>query len=251
MPEYQPDIAALYHHHSSYSEWSRIVQADPDTLPAHSTTYPGSVRIDLPGRGDSLEMGLGEALAKRRTIRRFSGESLALHSVGVLLHASFGISPRLPPAADEVEERRPPPSAGALYPLELHVLSRNTEDLPDGRYHYDPRSHQLEVLDEGSWYDDLTPALIDPYAFALVNMVIAVVGIPGRTMVKYGQRGYRFMLLDAGHLAQNICLVAPALDLGALPVGGFYDSRLHQALRLATGEVPLYLIGIGRPLSRE
>jgi SagB-type dehydrogenase family enzyme len=245
MPTYEPDIAALFHRHSSYVEemWPESGDADDDT--GGATTYPGTARIDLPGQGARIEMSLGEALATRRSVRHFTGDRLGLEPLGALLWASFGVSMREPPSRDEPVERRASPSAGGLYPLELHVLTRNTAGLADGLYHYDPRSHQLEVRHVGSRHDELAAATLQGPVLSAANAVVTVVGVPGRTMAKYGQRGYRFMLLDAGHLAQNLCLAAAALELGALPIGGFYDGRLHRLLELESGELPLYLVGLG------
>jgi SagB-type dehydrogenase family enzyme len=245
MPTYEPDIAAVFHRHSSYDPEMWPGNADAAASAGGATTYPGSARLDLPGRDARIEMSLGEALAARRSVRHFSGDELSLEPLGALLSASFGISRREPPARDEPLERRAAPSAGGLYPLELHVLSRNIAGLADGLYHYDPRSHQFEVRRVGPWHGELAAATLQGPVLSAANAVVVIVGVPGRTMAKYGQRGYRFMLLDAGHLAQNLCLAAVALGLGALPVGGFYDGRLHRLLELESSELPLYLIGLG------
>jgi SagB-type dehydrogenase family enzyme len=88
-------------------------------------------------------------------------------------------------------------------------------------------------------------ATLQPADLTACNAIVTIVGIPARTMAKYGQRGYRFMLFDAGHLAQNLCLVACACKVGALTIGGFYDFKLAAALALAPGEWPLYLVALG------
>ena len=67
-----------------------------------------------------------------------------------------------------------------------------------------------------------------------------------RTRFKYGQRGYRFALLEAGHLVQNVLLAATALDIAAVPVGGFYDRRLADVLMVdGINEAPLYVVPLG------
>jgi SagB-type dehydrogenase family enzyme len=115
----------------------------------------------------------------------------------------------------------------------------------DGLYHYDPRAHELELRRTGAHGDVLARALLDQRYVGLANIVVVIVGVPGRTMWKYGLRGYRFMLLDAGHLAQNLCLVATALGLGAISLGGFFDHELHDALNLVEGEDPIYVVAVG------
>ncbi|MGO8874560.1 MAG: SagB/ThcOx family dehydrogenase [Acidimicrobiales bacterium] len=247
MAAHEPDIASLYHRHSSYNEDVLPEPADPDEVTGWATTYPGAARVALPGRETPLETSLGAALAGRRTVRRFvAGDPMPLELLGALLHASFGIQPRPRPGPDEPADRRPSPSAGGRYPLELHVLTQSLGELADGLYHYDPRAHELEARRLGAWRERLTAATLRHAMLVDCNAVVTIVGVPRRTMTKYGQRGYRFMLLDAGHLAQNLCLVATALGLGALPVGGFYDDRLHDLLELSADEWPLYLVGIGR-----
>jgi SagB-type dehydrogenase family enzyme len=80
------------------------------------------------------------------------------------------------------------------------------------------------------------------------GIVIIITAVFARTMWKYGQRGYRYILLDAGHLAQTIYLCADSLGLAAGAVGGFYDAELNEYLNLPEGEEALYLLTLGRPV---
>jgi SagB-type dehydrogenase family enzyme len=79
------------------------------------------------------------------------------------------------------------------------------------------------------------------------NLVLAATGIAERSMWKYGQRGYRYIWIEAGHLAQNLYLVAQALGLGAVAIGGFFDAEIDSLLQLPTREHTLYLMCVGRP----
>lgn len=246
MDSYGPDIAALFHLHSSYDENVLPDGQDPDAFPGWATIYPGAPRIALPAP-HPLGLPLHTVLSRRRTVRRFRPGRLPLASLAGVLTSAAGVSRREGAEAGEPAERRPYPSAGALYPLELHVLTSDVEGLADGHYHFDPRAGELETLRLGRWQEALTACTLGHAVLAPCNLVVAVVGVPARTMTKYGQRGYRFMLLDAGHVAQTLCLVACALDLGALTVGGFYDGPLHRMLGLGDAEWPLLLVGVGRP----
>ena len=77
-------------------------------------------------------------------------------------------------------------------------------------------------------------------------VALVVTAMLWRSRFKYGQRGYRFALLEAGHLAQNVLLASEGLDLAAVPVGGFYDRRLAALLAIdGVNEVPLYVLPIG------
>ena len=147
--------------------------------------------------------------------------------------------------------RRSVPSAGGLFPLELFVFLQRVEGLSDGLYHYDVRGHSLEPL-RGDPIADLAPFLY-PYPFVRdANLVFAVAAVFGRNQKKYGPRGYRYTLLEAGHVAQNICLRAVELGLGTLCMGGFEDSRLNRMLGLEPSkEGAVYAVAAGYDCARK
>jgi SagB-type dehydrogenase family enzyme len=177
---------------------------------------------------------LEETLARRRSVREFKGEPLTLAELGQLLWAAQGVTNQY--------GFRTAPSAGALYPLEVYAVTH------EGVYHYEPQGHWLTVHLAG----DLRPALYeaalrqDPVLNAPVVFVITAVY--GRTAAKYGaERSPRYVHLEAGHAAQNVLLQAVALNLGAVPIGAFYDERVREVLKLPSDQQPLYLIPVGRP----
>jgi SagB-type dehydrogenase family enzyme len=77
--------------------------------------------------------------------------------------------------------------------------------------------------------------------------IIVIAAVYGRTEAKYGLRAERYVRLEAGHAAQNILLQATALDLGAVPIGAFYDEKVQEVLALPSDQEPLYLIPVGHP----
>lgn len=163
-----------------------------------------------------LRCSLTRALARRASGREFAGE-LDPVTLATLLDAAYGI---------RSGNRRTVPSGGALYPLELFVAVRSVSRLAPGVYRYDARTHALERHDARNGWPALEAAcplegLLEGGAAALL-----VLAVFGRTRCKYGQRGYRFALLEAGHVAQNAVLAAAALDVPALPLGGFYDAQV-------------------------
>jgi len=167
-------------------------------------------------------------------VREFSSTPLTLEETSQLLWAAQGLTH---PAG-----YRTAPSAGALYPLEVYVV------LPEGVYHYDPDGHRLDLHLSG----DACPAL---YAAALrqdpimdAPAVFVIAAVYERTAVKYGkERSPRYVHLEAGHAAQNLLLQAVALDLGAVPIGAFYDDEVKKVLALPQDQQPLYLIPVGHP----
>lgn len=179
-------------------------------------------------------LSLEETLARRRSVREFTGEPLTDRELSQLLWAVQGIV--------RTGGYRTAPSAGALYPLEVYVATT------DGLYHYEPRAHELSRRSNR----DLRPAI---YQAALAQEMIIeapavflIAAVYERTIWKYGEaRSPRYVHLEAGHAAQNLLLQAVALDLGAVPIGAFYDSRIQAALALPANHRPLYLIPVGHP----
>jgi SagB-type dehydrogenase family enzyme len=179
--------------------------------------------IPLPDAGIP-EASLRTVLCGRRSWRAFRSAPIPLAQLGSLLRAAYGVT-----AADEWAVRAAP-SGGALYPLELYPLAVQGGDLPVGVYHYDPFRHALETLRSRSAGEELRQALVHPELAEHAGLFVAVTAMFWRTRFKYGLRGYRFALLEAGHVVQNLLLAATALGLGAVPVGGYYDRRLDDLL---------------------
>jgi SagB-type dehydrogenase family enzyme len=164
---------------------------------------------------------LWRALDRRRSRRDFNGGALARRSLATLLDAGYGL---------RAGSRRTVPSGGALYPLELYVAAHEIDDVAAGVYRYDPRRHALEELDRSDPWPRLEGASPFPGLLDGAAAVLLVLAVFGRTRFKYGQRGVRFVLLEAGHVVQNVVLAATALDLPALPLGGFYDAQVDALL---------------------
>lgn len=194
--------------------------------------------IDLPDPRFESEVSLEEAILRRRSTREFSNKPVTIEEVSQLLWAAQGIT----------SERgyRAAPSAGALYPLEVYVVVGYVDDLSLGVYWYRPSEHALVKVTGGDVVRGLTEAALMQQSVreAAVNLVITAV-YSGTTQ-KYGDRGVRYVHLEAGHTAQNICLQATALDLGAVTVGSFSDDGVRWTLKLPEEEQPLYIIPVGR-----
>ena len=197
-------------------------------------------RVELPDASLGAAT-LATCLARRRSRREFGDDPITLEHLAALLHAGYGVSGALEGTPQLL---RTAPSGGALHPLELYVLAGRVTGLEPGTYHYDPLRHVLERLAAGQG----DPARLTPYedVVAASAVVIAVTAMLWRSRFKYGARAYRFTLLEAGHVAQNILLAATALGLAALPLGGFYDREVDAVLG-ADGlyEASLYLLPVG------
>jgi SagB-type dehydrogenase family enzyme len=247
MKHAEADIARLFHRHSSH-ERARVFEADIDfdRPPGCFRTYPGAARTPLPGKDFAIPMPLGVALERRRSVRKHALRPLPLEALGRLLHTSYGVRARRRVGDEDVLER-PAPSAGGRYPLELYVATQSVEGLADGIYHYDARAHALEHGRRGLAHPALTDLIMGQEWARDVNLIVVITAIRDRTMWKYGQRGYRHILIDAGHVGQNLYLVATAIGLGATAIGGFYDQDLGALLDLPPGEEPFYVVCVGQP----
>jgi SagB-type dehydrogenase family enzyme len=177
------------------------------------------------------ETPLADAMLARRSVRSFGAGPLTLAQVATLLHAAYGVTHTLDrPDGTPAAPLRSVPSGGALYPLEVYVLASRVDGLEPGLYHFDPLRRVLEVLRTEDPQPDLLEISTYPEIVGGSAVTWFVTLVVWRTRFKYGPRGYRFALLEAGHLAQNLLLTATALGLAAVPLGGFYDGRADAYL---------------------
>lgn len=168
------------------------------------------------------------ALHDRRCVRTYCrNEKTSLQVLSNWLGLSCGLVAR-PGEHDSLA--RTYPSGGGLYPLEVYVAVRRVQGLANGLYHYNVAGHCLEQLADHQIVEDIASNLTQQDAASSAHVVVIITAVFMRTQYKYGERGYRFVLLEAGHLMQNLCLLAPALGLGTVPLGGYYDDRLHDLL---------------------
>lgn len=184
---------------------------------------PAADRSRVPRRGGST----GE----------FPPRPLSLAALATVLQAGYGV----------VEEaRRTVPSGGALYPLELYPVVRRAAGLDAGVYHYDPGRHALELVRAGEVGEELDALCVLAGQLRDAAVVVFVAAVFWRTRFKYGLRGYRFALLEAGHCAQNVLLAAEACGLAALPLGGYYDSLAERLVDVdGVEEAVVYAVALG------
>jgi len=194
--------------------------------------------IALPDPMLESETSVEEALSRRRSLRSYRDEPPTLSEIAQLLWAAQGIT--------DPSGQRTAPSAGALYPLEIYIVAGDVVGLPAGIYRYQPQEHTLTRVAEGDRRGELYRATLNQEAVMNAPAVIVLSGVYARTTTKYGERGVRYVLMEAGHVAENIYLQAVPLDLGTVAIGAFADDEVRGVLHMVEGEHPLYVMPVGR-----
>jgi SagB-type dehydrogenase family enzyme len=192
---------------------------------------------------------LGELIRARRSERAFAPDSVSLAELAGILHAAYGRTHQLldDAPAGIGPQFRAVPSGGGLYPLEVFAFAWRVHELEPGLYHFDPLRRVVEVVRVGDLKAELGAAMIYPDPATACAVFLAVTAVFWRTRFKYGLRGYRFALLEAGHLVQNALLAATAFGLASVPLAGFFDARMDELLGLdGVEESTVYAVALGR-----
>lgn len=199
--------------------------------------------LELPSP-QRLEQGLTSVLTSRASPETFGSERVNLQQLATALYHAQGVLEER-----GGHQRRTSPSAGALYPLDLYVAPlQGVEGLEQGLWHYSPYSHVLSALGPVD-LAAMRQALGETSAVSTASVVIIVASTFWRSRFKYGYRGLRFCLMEAGHLAQNIALSAEAQGLSSRPIGGFFDDDLARLIPGMNGvdDAPVYTVLMGTP----
>jgi len=201
-----------------------------------------SSQIHLPPPSQKGSLSLEEAIARRRSVRDFTPESISQSQLSQILWAAQGIS-------NTRGRYRTVPSAGATYPLEIFVVcGRNSIDgISDGIYQYNIGSHSLTLHYAGDVRRELARAALDQEFIYEAPVDIVICALYERTAMRYGDRGERYVHIEVGHAGQNIYLQATALGLATVAIGAFYDEQVREVLRLGKKYRPLYIMPVGKP----
>lgn len=198
--------------------------------------------FQLPKPSFEGKFSLEEAIKKRRSERDFKERALTKKELSQILWAAQGIT-----GEKWQILLRSVPSAGALYPLEIYVVIGKIEDFESGIYHYRSESHSLEKILNGDKREKLTEAALGQESILKAPITLVISAVFERTTLKYGERGKGYVLIEAGHTAQNAILQATSLGLAACPIGAFDDETVSKVLNLKKEETPLYILPIGYP----
>ncbi|NEU57124.1 SagB/ThcOx family dehydrogenase [Halorussus sp. MSC15.2] len=262
--EFEPgDVAEIFHENTKGDpvhdrQQSRSTQrlSEPGmhhVLANVDADYAGSELVELPSNVE-LDADLGTVLDGRRTVRQYADDSLSKRDLATLLRYGVGVSATRSDGAGNAKQFRTYPSAGGLYPVELYPVVLDVDGLDSGLYYYSASEHGLRRLrtDDPELADDFADALItsDRLNLASAPVVFVMTGAFPRNKAKYGPRGYRYVLQESAHAAQNLLLVAEALGLGTVPAAAFRDRALNDVLDVdGVNEAVVYTVGAGHPAS--
>jgi len=216
------------------------------TLTGMKNSYGQTIKLPNPEfKGD---ISVEEALFIRRSVREFESKALNMQQISQILWAAYGITQEMSSPSFLRGGFKTAPSAGALYPLEIYIVAGNINGLDQGIYKYLPEGHQLMKTYDQDVRDDLAEAASNQDFIAQAPASLFYAAVYSRTTEKYGNRGEeRYVCMDLGHSAQNVCLQVVAMNLGTCPVGAFDDRMVRNVMMIPNNEEPLYIMPIGYP----
>jgi len=192
----------------------------------------GAAVSNLPKFGIAENVGLADALRRRRSCRSFRPEPLTAEQVLAILWAGQGVT-------QTARGFRTAPSAGATFPLVLYAV------LPDGVYRYDPDSHNLVQVIAGDLRKELAKASLEQYFMTQAGLIVVIAGNFSRTTSRYGSRGEHYVWMEIGHAAQNMFLAATAMGLGSVAIGAFDDEDVGKLVLMRPDERPGLMVVAG------
>lgn len=185
-----------------------------------------------------------DLLTKRCSNRNFNkGAILSFKELSTLLNNSVRQKINLK------DINCPSPSAGALYPIDTYIMINNVDSIKNGIYFYNPLTHSLtyyKEMNEAKLWENifLNQSFTKQEEFCI--SIIFMLNFESISS-KYGERGYRYALLEAGHIAQNLQIASSYLNLLSVPVGGYIDIEINRLLGLSYDNyLPIYTVFIGK-----
>jgi SagB-type dehydrogenase family enzyme len=197
--------------------------------------------VSLPQPSDTGGPPLWRTLAERRSVRAYGTRPMPIEDLSQLLWSTHGVTGQV----GRVKLRNAP-SAGACYPIDVYVIANGVLGLERGLYRYVPESHTLDLVRTGDVGPEVTAAAIGQSMCEQSSVTFIWTAVLPRTTGRYGQRGVRYVYLDAGHVGQNTYLAATAMGYGCCTIAAFDDAAMNEVVG-ADGriETSVYAAAIG------
>lgn len=227
----KPSKSRKFHNNTKIHDFSAVqapYYAWPETWKKiYYKAYPRLDQIILP-IPSNRKFDLRNILINRESCREFSKRPIRLIDFTDLLYYSVGMRKII---KKDGSTKRTYPSAGARYPLEVYPFIFNVDGIKSSIYHYHLKTHSLEVVLDKSFFSQ-TMKQFNQSWIRKSALLLVISAIFDRTEGKYKDRGYRHILTEYGHVAQNIYLMSTALGLSCCSIGGFVDDGLNKILDL-------------------
>jgi SagB-type dehydrogenase family enzyme len=214
--------------------------------PVQKPLTDGTPVVPLPAPEANRPSGsLADAVDRRRSIRKFTGDPVAIGELSWLLWATQGIQKVI---RDGVATLRPVPSGGARHPFETYLFVNRVSGLEPGLYRYLPLDHALARLGDPVPPEEVTEGCHGQTFAGSCPVCFAWTALPYRTEWRYGPVSHKIILLDAGHVCQNLYLACTAMGLGTCAIGAYDQARMDSLLGLdGEEEMVVYMAPVGRP----
>lgn len=244
------DIGDKFQQETKYDpEKLRAYSLDWSRRPEPYKNYESPLAIiPLPEPDMKTESNLWQLLQGRRSRRDYDAErTLKGELLSALLWATQGITAKYGESLF-----RTAPSAGGLYPVETYLFLRAVEDFEPGIYHFRPHVFDVEFLKRGDHSRELTEAALGQIIVMRAHCTFIWSAVVERSKWKYRQRAYRYIYLDAGHIAQNLYLASEALGLSVCAIGALFDDKVNSIIGVdGVEETVIYMATVGWPQRRE
>jgi SagB-type dehydrogenase family enzyme len=237
------DVGAIYHEWSKPKLMSLLgTVANWGRNPPLYKKYVEVQQIHLPTLDEYRGLYTEDAIQRRRSTRDYSSQSMALEELSRLLYLTGGIN-----SERWGRKLRSAPSAGALYPIEIYPVIHRVEGLQAGLYHYGLQDHTLNVLRHDNLRGEIVKNGLMQEFLGQANLVLVFTAIFQRLRWKYQERSYRYALIEAGHLGQNVYLAGTSMGIGICAVGAFLDNDLNAMLGVdGHKEAAIYMLAVGK-----
>jgi SagB-type dehydrogenase family enzyme len=190
--------------------------------------------------GEKLS-GLETTIAKRRSTRAYSGEDLTLEELKALLNFTYHPEDYIAQGLDIS------PDYFDLDLIETFVAVSGVTGLEEGCYYYAPKAQELRQIRFKNFRRELHFLCLGQELGRDAAAVVFHTADLRKAVAKYGDRVYRYLHMDAGHLGQRLNLAAIRLNLGASGIGGFFDDQVNEVLGIPQDEAVIYITTLGRP----
>jgi SagB-type dehydrogenase family enzyme len=206
--------------------------------------FPFCLKVSVTSRpvnwGEDL-IDLESTMLKRRSTRAYSGASLSLDQLRALLHFTYQ------PQDYASQNLDPNPDYFALDLLETFIAVSAVTGLEEGCYYYAPKAQELRQIRFKNFRQELHYLCLGQDLGRDAAAVVFHTADLSKAVAKYGDRVYRYLHADAGHLGQRLNLAAIHLGLGVSGIGGFFDDQVNEVLGIPSDEAVIYITTLGRP----